>query len=117
MRFSLFTNIALVGLSGFGLAAAGGCDDGPFAAEMVGGVPFPAADDYQTRCDTRWEEGQVITGLEIWSAKFQVKAIKVRVGSTWSDVRGSIPEGDQWAHDKVEWSANDNVGKSAHNIT
>src|SRR5205807_4930686 len=103
MRFSLLSQAILVSLASFGLADDS-CDKGPFAPSSVGGPAFPGGNDPETNCDSHWSTGEIIVGIEAWSAKFQVKAVRFKYSqSGWSPIRGSIPTENVEAHEVKEW--------------
>lgn len=83
------------------------CVKGPFVKDPPkAGVlpPNPA-------CHTRWDNGEVIVGVEAWAAKFQVKAIRFKYSQMgWGPILGSV---DKWAdrHAVGEWKSGEEVSK------
>jgi len=113
MRFSLINQALLISLATLALADDN-CDaapnEAPFAPSQYAGPAFPGGNDPETKCDSKWTNGETIIGIEVWSAKFQVKAVRFKFSqSGWGPVRGSLPEVVQ-AHDVTEWKASDEVG-------
>lgn len=108
MRYSLFTSAVVVALAGLG--RADDCDTGPFAASQVAGPKFPGGNDPETRCNTKWQSGEVIIGIEAWSARFQMKAVRFKYSqSGWGDILGSRPDSAE-QHQQSEWEIADEVG-------
>lgn len=109
MRFHLLSSTVLLALTGFGRADLD-CNVGPFAPSAVGGPAFPSGLDPETHCDSRWDTGEIIIGIEAWSARFQLKAVRFKYSqSGWTPIRGSIPEKEE-AHAIKEWGAGEEVG-------
>jgi len=114
MRFTFFKFAAFVSLASLGWAQDS-CDEGsdkaPFAPGLTGGEPFPSKWDHQMHFESRWRTGDTIVGIEAWSAKFQLKAIKFKFAMTgWTNTFGTVPDGDPWQHDVAEWGAGEEVG-------
>ncbi|KAF2677339.1 hypothetical protein K458DRAFT_161679 [Lentithecium fluviatile CBS 122367] len=114
MRFSLLNQVFLVSLAAFA-SADDNCDasatEAPFAASQVAGPAFPGGDDPETKCDSKWSTGETIVGIEAWSAKFQVKAVRFKFSqSGWGPIRGSVPNDNVQAHQVKEWDAGAEVG-------
>jgi hypothetical protein len=113
MRFSLINQVFL-GLLAALARADDNCDatDAPFAASQRAGLPFPGGNDPETKCDSKWSSGETIIGIEAWSAKFQVKAVRFKFSqSGWGPVRGTIPWSNKvWLHKTKEWGVSDEVG-------
>ena len=105
MRFSLATTVALLPFLGF---ASANCDKGPFISTLAG-VGFDKTPAPEHFCDSQWEEGAVITGVRVWSAKFHIKAIQFQyAGGDWGARHGSI--GDDVTPDERTWKENDTIG-------
>lgn len=110
MHFSLLGSAVLIGLAGFGSAADNSCEEGPFAGKSMAGIDFPP-NDPEVVCESKWSDGETIIGIEAWSAKYQLKAVRFKYSqSGWSSVRGSVPTDEFEKHQAVEWSPNDQVG-------
>jgi hypothetical protein len=105
MRFSIFSQAFLVSLAALA-HADDNCDASPQEAPFA-----PSQDDPETKCDSKWSTGETIIGIEAWSAKFQVKAVRFKFSqSGWGPVRGSVPTEKIQAHQVKEWNAGDEVG-------
>jgi hypothetical protein len=103
MRFSILKQVVVASLAAFAHGASD-CDDGPFAAMTTAGIQHAAA------CESKWKSGEIIVGIEAWSAKFHVKAIRFKYSqSGWGPTYGQTP-GVEQAHQAKEWAMEDNVG-------
>lgn len=99
------------------LAALGRADDdcdskdAPFADSQVAGQTFPSGPDNTVFCQSKWSAGETIVGIEAWSAKFQVKAIRFKFSQTgWGPTLGTVDKFANQAHQVKEWGATDEVG-------
>lgn len=106
MKFSLLSaaaaTMAMVG------SVTANCDKGPFISTAAG-IPMDKNPGYQQFCESRWEEGVIITGIRVWSAKFQIKAVQFRyAGDDWGKRYGQIPTNDVNPKEKT-WDENDQV--------
>jgi hypothetical protein len=106
MHFSLAaTTVSLLSL--LGLASAN-CEKGPFISTLAG-VGFDKTPDYQHFCDSKWEEGSIITGIRVWSAKFQIKCVQFQfAGGDWGARHGQIPDVVQPL--EKTWDENSKIG-------
>jgi len=110
MRYSsqnLFLGItSLLSLAKLGHAA--GCDSGPFAPpELYGNTDTPIQGT--PYCDTNWEQGLVVIGVEVWATKFQMKGIQFTYSdNTKGPVRGQAA-GDR--NQAISWASGDMVKK------
>ncbi|KAF2644922.1 hypothetical protein P280DRAFT_546334 [Massarina eburnea CBS 473.64] len=106
MRFSLATPAALLSL--LSLVNAN-CETGPFISTLAG-IPFDKTADYEHFCVSQWEEGSIITGIRVWSAKFQVKAVQFQTaGGDWGTRYGQIPTNSVQPKEKT-WDENAKIG-------
>ncbi|KAF1959687.1 hypothetical protein CC80DRAFT_533061 [Byssothecium circinans] len=106
MYFSSATKAALFSL--ISLVSAN-CEKGPFVSALAG-VGFDKTPGYQHFCDSKWEEGIIITGIRVWAAKFQVKAVQFQyAGGDWGARHGQIPDNDVQPKEKT-WKENDKIG-------
>lgn len=114
MRLSLVNYGLLFFLAAFA-RADDNCDaapnEAPFAPSTFAGPPFPGGNDPETKCDSKWVDGEIIVGIEAWSAKFQVKAVRFKFSqSGWGPVRGDVPKDSAFEYKKAEWEATEEVG-------
>jgi hypothetical protein len=114
MRFSLVNQAFLVSLAALA-RADDNCDasatEAPFATSQFAGPAWPEAGNPEVHCDSKWSTGETIVGIEAWSAKFQVKAVRFKFSqSGWGPIRGSVPTDKVQAHQVKEWNAGDEVG-------
>ncbi|CAI6340609.1 unnamed protein product [Periconia digitata] len=100
----LFSTKAVL-LSFASLAIADSCTEGPFVKDPPkAGVlpPSPA-------CHTRWDNGEVIVGVEAWAAKFQMKAIRFKYSQQgWGPTLGTVDKHSEY-HAVGEWSASEKI--------
>jgi hypothetical protein len=114
MRFSTFGQALLLSLAAFARAdddCDAGSKDAPFAASRPAGPDYPQGGSPEIQCDSKWTNGETIIGIEAWSAKFQVKAVRFKFSqSGWGPVRGSVPTDKVQEHESKEWKADEEVG-------
>ncbi|PVI06100.1 hypothetical protein DM02DRAFT_610062 [Periconia macrospinosa] len=83
------------------------CDKGPFISTAAG-IPMDKNPGYQQFCESRWEEGAIITGIRVWAAKFQIKAVQFRyAGDDWGKRYGQLP--DLVNPKERTWNENDEI--------
>ena len=114
MRFSALNQVFLVSLAALA-RADDNCDatpqEAPFAASQYAGPAFPEAGHPEVHCESKWSTGEIIIGIEAWSAKFQVKAVRFKFSqSGWGPVRGEVPQDKPQAHEVKEWNAGEEAG-------
>jgi hypothetical protein len=88
-------------------------DVAPFAPGTTGGEPFPNPPDGETSCECKWNSGDSIIGIEAWSAKFQVRAIRFKWATYgWSEIYGTKFTGEEvaWNHNQTTWDMGDEIG-------
>ena len=111
MQFSLVSKAVLLSL--LGLANAN-CEKGPFTSTLAG-VEFDKIPKHEHFCESKWEEGKIITGIRVWSAKFQVKAVQFQfAGGEWGGRYGQIPTDDVQPKEKT-WKEDDRIGMKLWN--
>ncbi|CAI6289447.1 unnamed protein product [Periconia digitata] len=60
-------------------------------------------------CETRWKQGLVVNGIEVWASKDNVQAFRLRyTDGTWSKQYGN-PKPDDWSHEQVLWDSGDKI--------
>ncbi|CAI6234461.1 unnamed protein product [Periconia digitata] len=116
MRFSLAA--ATVFASLFIPTIASSCDEGPFISTSAG-IPLSDNPSEQIFCSSKWLNGDVITGLRVWWAKFQIKGIQVRYASItsdgeWGAIHGQTTE-DVDDYDEKTWDSNTAIGMKLYN--
>ncbi|CAI6342026.1 unnamed protein product [Periconia digitata] len=101
-------------------AAAEDCLDAPGVPGTVIGIPFTEDRKQMYACDTKWKDGLVVSGLEVWSSAFEVKGIRVIYSDgSRSPIRGQTDRLNTWGSkisgkpgpppekgygwDKIEW--------------
>jgi hypothetical protein len=114
MRFSTFGQALLLSLAALA-HADDNCDakpeEAPFATSQFAGPAYPSEGSPEIKCDSHWSNGETIIGIEAWSAKFQVKAVRFKFSqSGWGPIRGSVPTEKIQAHETKEWDAGAEVG-------
>jgi hypothetical protein len=113
MRFSTLSHFVIASLATLGYA--GDCDNdprNPFAPSSFAGPAFPPGPDYQTNCHAGWKNQETIVGIEAWSAKFQMKAVRFKFSSgRWTEPFGQVPEVGKGLHytSMAEWAVGDKV--------
>ncbi|CAG8981509.1 hypothetical protein HYALB_00003082 [Hymenoscyphus albidus] len=90
-----------------GVASAGNCDHGPFSASYLAGKDEGGGNF----CDTKWEDGITITGIEVWAAKWHIKGFQFTYSDgTKGNVHGiATADGDR--HAGIFWDEGDAITK------
>lgn len=113
-RSSFIGIAALLSLTSTGVFAAN-CDNKDIYGDLGGkyfGKNPPPTDNFPF-CDSNWESGFVITGIECWATEFQLHAIKVSFSDgTNSAIHGAVPN-DQSRHSAITWGPGDKITKMA----
>ncbi|KAI4942592.1 hypothetical protein J4E91_009986 [Alternaria rosae] len=79
------------------LGRADNCTDAPRVPGTFIGVGFSDDKKNLYNCDTKWIEGLVVTGMEVWSSQWQVKGIRLTYSDgTQSPIRGRTDNLNQW---------------------
>ncbi|KAF2463206.1 uncharacterized protein BDR25DRAFT_397308 [Lindgomyces ingoldianus] len=88
----------------FTLSSASDCDEGPWAPVSATG----SSDTGSPWCETKWKQGPIITGVEVWSNNERVRAIRFSYSDgSVGELHGRI-DGDR--HGIISWDpANDKI--------
>ncbi|CAI6341358.1 unnamed protein product [Periconia digitata] len=80
------------------------CTNGPFVKHPPQGGEFIP----RLACHTKWDNGEVIVGVEAWASKWQMRGIRFKYSQWgWGEVHGSMDADAR--HEKSEWSASEQV--------
>ncbi|CAI6341644.1 unnamed protein product [Periconia digitata] len=107
------TAIAILSILGFASAKADTslCDDGPFDKTKSYGKGNPDL----VFCDTKWDKGITVTGIEAWASEFQTKAIQLSYsdgskGPIHGDAQNTGEKNGVWySHESAGWKQSDPV--------
>ncbi|CAI6332976.1 unnamed protein product [Periconia digitata] len=109
MRFFTLATAALLPLSGLA-ASVENCGKGPFVSGSAG-KPLSQNRDSDKFCESRWEKGDVITGIRVWWLKFQLKAVQFRyAGDDWGKVLGDNSESGDDQEAETTWGEDESIG-------
>ncbi|KAF2684117.1 hypothetical protein K458DRAFT_389331 [Lentithecium fluviatile CBS 122367] len=110
MYISFFATAALI-LTGVARAVdtnRKSCDNGPWVAPTFAGEDWKAP-DYQRFCEAGLSDGDVLTGIKIWKADWQIHAVSLRWGShDYGKVYGNAKDANT-PDAKAEWDASTKV--------
>lgn len=110
MKFSLAAAAATLAMFG---SVSANCDKGPWISTAAG-IPMDKNPGYQTWCESQWEDGKIINGIRVWSAKFQIKAVQFRfAGGNWGTRYGQLP--DDVTPEEKTWDENGKIGMKLWN--
>lgn len=90
-----------------GASSATACDDGPFSASYVigkagGGGAF---------CETKWQDGKTITGIEVWAAKWMIEGLQFSYSDGTKGALMGYTTADGDRHAGIFWDEGDTITK------
>ncbi|KAF2642686.1 hypothetical protein P280DRAFT_506049 [Massarina eburnea CBS 473.64] len=110
----LIKGLALLSLSSLGLADD--CTDG-LDNNYVFGNPTLVGQQYSDSdkafyCETRWKDGLVVNGIELWANKWNVQAFRVRYSDgSWSNIHGNKDYKDVHDNKQITWDSGTRIEK------
>ncbi|KAF2868772.1 hypothetical protein BDV95DRAFT_579284 [Massariosphaeria phaeospora] len=98
----------ILSLACFGFASD--CGEGPFGEAQLSGKTWDRIGgiDY---CETRWKDGLLITGIEVWANKHHVRGLQITYDNGLKSPIYGTADGDEDRHDKIAWDATAPVTK------
>ncbi|KAJ4301436.1 hypothetical protein N0V90_003528 [Kalmusia sp. IMI 367209] len=86
------------------------CENAPKGSTSTSGKDWDKEGPYEW-CDTRWQYGAVVKKVEVWSAMYHVRGIRLTFSDGWvSPIRGSTT-GDITERGVIEWDVGAPVTK------
>ncbi|PVH99909.1 hypothetical protein DM02DRAFT_655976 [Periconia macrospinosa] len=94
-------------------------NEGPFISTRAG-IPLSENPVPQRFCESKWQEGRVITGIRVWWAKFQIKGIQVQFAgpdgqNAWGTAIHGQSEQDVDDYDERTWESGATIGMKLYN--
>lgn len=90
------------------------CVEGPFEKTPTFGNPTFVPNEY-IWCDTKWDKGAVVTGIELWASSRMIKALQISYSDgTKGPIHGDAEEtddknGNWYSHESISWKQSEPI--------